>query len=188
MIALLLAGATLPARADPTAPIRLDADLGSTAGLAPDGQAVQLSVLARCPERWTVLEASVAVSQGDASVEASFPLTCTGLHQSFSVAVPSSGAPLELGQAEATADVVVKRGRTERVQDSQLVRVDPIVFVALADTALLESGGEAVSLDVTVACPVGATGQQSGLVVSQGPTLGGAPMCRYAMANATRST
>jgi hypothetical protein len=127
-----------------------------------------------------VVEASVAVSQADASGEVSFPLTCTGLYRTFWVTVQSSGASFQLGQAEATAVVVVERGRTERVQDSQLVRVDPIVFVALADTALLEGGGEAVLMDVTVACPVGANGQQSSLVVSQGQTLGSGsymPVC-----------
>ena len=180
VIALLLVGATLPARAQPTAPTRLDVDLASAAGLAPDGQSVQLSVLARCPERWTVVEASVAVSQADASGEASFPLTCTGLYRTFSVTVQSSDASFRLGQAEASAVVAVERGRTARVQDSQQVRVDPIVLVALADTALLEGAGEAVLIDVTVACPVGADGQQSSLVVSQGQTLGGGsyvPVC-----------
>lgn len=36
--------------------------LGSAATLTPDGQAATIEVIARCPERWTVLEASVTIS------------------------------------------------------------------------------------------------------------------------------
>lgn len=146
--------------------------LGSAAGLAPDGQSVALSLLAECPERWTVVEALVTVSQPQASGQASFPLTCTGAFQLFNVSVQSPGASFQLGEAQATAFVLIKRGRTEQVQESQVVRVEPTVFVDLADTALLEGGGEAVLIDVTTACPVGATGQQSYVNVSQGQASG----------------
>ncbi|HEV8648839.1 MAG TPA: hypothetical protein VG276_05395 [Actinomycetes bacterium] len=172
MVALLLAGGTLPAKAGPPVPTRLNVELGSAAGLAPDGQSVGISLLARCPERWTVLQALVTVSQPQASGQASFPLTCTGLFQAFTVTMHSSDAPFQLGQAQATASVRIQRGRTEQAQDSQLVRVEPTVLVDLADTALLEGGGEAVLLDVTAACPVGATGQQSYVNVSQGQASG----------------
>jgi ABC-type transporter Mla MlaB component len=77
----------------------------------------------------------------------------------FTVVVPSTGGTFELGEALATASVTIKRGRTERAQDSQVVQVQPTVFVDLADTARLESGGGAVLIDVTVACPVGANGR-----------------------------
>jgi hypothetical protein len=86
--------------------------------------------------------------------------------------VQSSGAPFQLGEAQGTAFVLIKRGRTEQAQDSEVVQVDPTVFVDLADTALLEGGGEAVSIDVTVACPVGSNGQQSYVNVSQGQASG----------------
>src|SRR5687767_6352377 len=61
------------------------------------------------------------------------------------------------------------------------VLVQPTVFVDLAGTARLESGGGAVLIDITVACPVGATGQQSYVNVSQGQTVSGngayVPVC-----------
>ncbi len=172
VVGLLLAGGALTAQASPPTPTRLDVQLHSAAGLAPDGQSVGISLLARCPERWTVVEGSVTVSQPQASGEASFPLTCTGLYQSFPVAVRSTGAPFRLGEAQATAFVLVKRGRIEQAQDSEVVRVEPTAFVDIADTAILEGGGEAVLIDVTTACPVGANGQQSYVNVSQGQASG----------------
>jgi hypothetical protein len=45
--------------------------------------------------------------------------------------------------------------------------VQPAVVVELADTAQLESGGGAVTIAVTVACPVGVTALMSSVNVSQ---------------------
>jgi hypothetical protein len=180
VVALLVAGAALPTEAHPRTPTRLEVVLHTATGLDPDGQTVFVNLIARCPEGWTVLESSVTVSQPQASGKGSFPLTCTDLFRSFSVAVPTSGAPFELGEAQATGFVLVKRGRTAQTQDSEVVSVDPIVFVDLADTALLEAGGAAVLLDVTTACAVGASGQQSYVNVSQGQTSGNGnyvPVC-----------
>ncbi len=58
-------------------------ELGSAARLAPDGRSVAIDLLAKCPERWTVEEAFVTVTQPQASGQASFSLTCTGSFQSF---------------------------------------------------------------------------------------------------------
>jgi hypothetical protein len=138
------------------------------AGLAPDARSIAVQVLASCPERWNVAEAVVTVSQPGASGQASFPLTCIGSARSFAVTVPSSGAAFQLGEAQVTATVVITRGRTMRADDAQVVPVQPTVLVELAETARLESGGAAVVIDVTVACPAGTNGLLSSLVVSQG--------------------
>jgi hypothetical protein len=147
-------------------------DIQSAATLTPDGQSITVQLLASCPERWTVVEAVVAVSQPQASGQASFPLTCIGSLRPFSVTVPSGGGTFQLGNAQASASVLIERGRTERAQDAGIVDVQPGVFVELADTARLESGGGAVLIDVTSACPVGANGQQSFVGVSQSPAYG----------------
>jgi hypothetical protein len=178
-IGLLGAGAAVPAEARLSpGPV---VDVQSAGGLAPDGGSITVQLLASCPERWTVVEAVVAVSQPQASGQASFPLTCIGSLRMFTVVVPSAAGTFELGDALATASVTVRRGKTERAQDSQLVQVQPTVFVDLADTARLESGGGAVLIDVDVACPVGANGQQSYVNVSQGQTSSGngtyVPIC-----------
>jgi hypothetical protein len=179
VIGLVGTSAAAPAEARPsTRPV---VDVQSAAGLSPDGGSITVQVLASCPERWTVVEAVVAVSQPEASGQASFPLTCIGSLRMFTVVVPSTGGTFVLGEALATASVTIQRGRTESAQDSQVVQVQPTVFVDLADTARLESGGGAILLDVTVACPVGATGQESRVGVWQGQTTFGSgtyvPIC-----------
>ena len=150
-------------------------DVQSVTGLAPDGRTIGVRVLASCPERWTVVQALVTVSQPGASGQASFPLTCIRDLRMFHVDVPSSGANFQLGEANVTASVVVKRGKTARAEDSETVTVQPTVLVELAESAQLESGGGAVVMDVTVACPSGTTGLESGLGVSQGETRGSGP-------------
>ena len=179
VIALLGAGAAAPAQARVSpGPV---VDIQSAGGLAPDGGSIVVQLLASCPERWTVFEAVVAVSQPQASGQASFPLTCIGSLRMVTVVVRSAGGTFELGEALATASLTIKRGKTERAQDSQLVQVQPTVFVDLADSARLEGGGGAVLIEVTVACPVGATGQESYVNVSQGQTTSGngtyVPIC-----------
>jgi hypothetical protein len=180
VIALLgLVGPTPPggARVSPEPTV----DVQTVAGLAPDAQSVGVQVLASCPERWTVVEAVVTVSQPGASGQASFPLTCIGSARTFFVTVPSAGGEFQLGDAQVIASVVINRGRTMRADDAQVVPVQPTVLVALAETARLESGGETLLMDVVVACPAGTNGLLSSLVVSQaGQSIGSGtytPIC-----------
>lgn len=146
--------------------------LQPVAGLAPDGSSMVVHVLASCPERWAVVEASVTVSQPGVSGRASFPLTCIGSLRSFFLTVPASGAPFQLGEVQVSASVVIERGNTARADDSLVVPVQPLVLVELADFARLESGNAAVVIDVTVTCHAETSGLESRLVVSQGRTLG----------------
>jgi hypothetical protein len=156
-------------------------DIHSAAGLAPDGRSINVNVLASCPERWTVVEAVVRISQPGGSGQASFPLTCIKSVRSFWVTVPASSGSFQLGSAQVTASVVIKRGKTARADDAEVVTVDPTVLVELAESAQVLDGGAAVLLDVTVACPVGTTGRESGLVVSQAGIVMGSgrytPIC-----------
>jgi len=169
-LALLTLLAASPAAARPaTAP---SVDVQSGAWLAPDGRSIGVQVIASCPERWSVVEASVSVSQPQGFGRASFPLTCIGSLRVFHLAVPVSSGTFVLGTAQATATVVVSRGKTQRAADSETLTVDPAVAVDLADTARLEPGGGAVTIDVTVACPAGATGVASRVGVFQGQTSG----------------
>jgi hypothetical protein len=175
----LLAAAAVPAEAGrPREPFL---DIHSAARLAPDGHSVTVDLLWSCPLRWTVVEAIVTVSQPQASGQASVPLECIDQVLPVSVTVQSSGGAFELGDAQVNASVLIKRGHTQRVEDAEVVDLQPSVFVDLADTAQLESGGGAVVIDVTVACPVGTTGQASSYVnVSQGQAGGFAnyvPIC-----------
>jgi Family of unknown function (DUF6299) len=156
-------------------------DIHSVGGLAPDGRSIGVQVLASCPERWTVVEAVVAVSQPQGSGQASFPLTCIGSIRNFFVTVPADTGTFALGQADATASVVIKRGKTASAQDAQTLQVDPTVAVDLDGSGRIVSGGAAVVLGVTVACPAGTTGRLSSVNVSQqGRTSGNGtylPVC-----------
>ena len=156
-------------------------DIHSAASMSPDGRSINVTVLASCPERWTVVQAVVRVSQPSGSGQASFPLTCIKSVRPFWVTVPAGTGSFQLGSAQVTASVVIQRGKTQRADDSQVVTVDPNVLVELDDSAQILDGGAAVLLDVTVACPVGTTGRESGLVVSQAGIVMGSgrytPIC-----------
>jgi hypothetical protein len=174
------AGAAAPAEARRLSP-GPTLDIHSAGAIAPDGGSITVQLLASCPERSTVVEAFVAVSQPQASGRAPFTLPCIGSIRLFTVVVPSSIGTFELGEAFATASMTIQRGKTERIQDSQVIDVQPTVFVELAETATLKDGGSAVVIDVTVACPVGASPQESYVNVSQGQATSGngtyVPIC-----------
>jgi hypothetical protein len=177
LVALTAPGAASPHRLTPGPSV----DIQQVASLAPDGRSLTVAVLASCPERWTVVEASVAVSQPQGSGRASFPLTCIGSVRGFSVPVSASTGVFDLSDAHVAARVVIQRGRTQQVQDEQAVDVQPGVVVELADSARIIDGGAAVVISVTVACPPPGVGLQSSLNVSQsGLVLGGGsytPIC-----------
>ena len=161
---------TAPAGARFQEPPFVDIQTGA-AGMSPDGRTIGVTVLASCPERWTVVEATVTVSQPSGSGQASFPLTCIKSIRSFSIAVPATTGSFQLGEAQVTATVVISRGKTARADDSEVLPVDPTVLVELAGSGQRVDDGRAVVLDVTVACPAGTTGRQSSLVVSQSPVI-----------------
>jgi hypothetical protein len=97
------------------------------------------------------------------------------------VTVPAAAGSFRLGEAQASASVVVKRGKTQGATDAQLLQVDPAVLVELAESARLESGGGAVVIGVTVACPAGTTRLESRINVSQSGLVSGngtyTPIC-----------
>ena len=156
LLALVVAGTAQPADAgkaqDPAIYLQ-------SVGLMPDSQAALVRLDVYCSEQQTVVDARVSVVQPQASGEAPFSPRCIG-RDIIEVAVPSDGV-FKTGQAQVSAVVVFRQGRTKEVRDVQVMRVGPIVTVALADGGRLEDGGKAMVIDVTVACPVGSTGQQS---------------------------
>lgn len=159
--------------ADARRPSPATVDLASSALLAPDGRSLTTSVIASCTERGTVLEARVTVTQPQASGSGTFALVCIGpFPRSFPVTVSATSGTFALGPAQATATVVVQRGRTEQAQDSAVVELEPSVAVDLAATATLLASGDAVSIDVTVACAPGPVGLQSYVAVSQDNVVG----------------
>jgi hypothetical protein len=157
LLGLVVARAAEPADAakaqDPAVYLR-------SAGLTPDSQAVVVRLDVYCSEPQTVVNARVSVAQSQASGEATFSPRCIG-RDIVEVTVPSSVGVFETGEAQVSALVAFRHGRTKEVRDSEVMRVGPIVTVTVADTGRLEDSRDTAVIDVTVACPVGSTGQQS---------------------------
>jgi hypothetical protein len=156
VLALVVAGTAQPAGAGKS---QAPAVYLQSIGLMPDSQAALVRLDVYCSEQQTVVDARVSVVQPQASGEAPFSPRCIG-RDIIEVAVPSDGV-FETGQAQVSAVVVFRQGRPREVRDAQVMRVGPVVTVALADEGRLETGGKALVIDVMVACPVGGTGQQS---------------------------
>ena len=182
VLALALAfvgGAVVPAAAAPSGDPTVQ--LGSSAGLAPDGKSVTIDVIASCPDRWRPVQATVTITQPQATGQGQIPIfSCNGSARPFRVTVGSTGGVFKLGAAQATAVVVVERGKTRRAQDSDAIQLDPTIEVRLPGAVGLIGGGEALAAGVSTACPPGATGAQSYVTISQGNTVGSGtftPVC-----------
>lgn len=128
------------------------------ASLAPDGRSMTFYLSSVCDRGWTIVEASVTVTQPQASGTGSFTPTCGRIPYNVLATVPATSDTFQTGPAEATAILVVQQGKTKQAQDSATLRVRPDVSVVLADQAVLEGDG-AVRIDVTVTCPMSAVGQ-----------------------------
>jgi hypothetical protein len=124
MVTALGAAIAAPAVADPKPKVTVE--IASTATLAEGGQAVVVDMTASCARNWQVLEAFVTVSQPQAGGTGSFPLTCTGQDQTFTVTVRSLDAAFEPGQAQASGFVLIlRRDQTQQAQDSAALQILP---------------------------------------------------------------
>jgi hypothetical protein len=172
-------GAAIPASAAPSG--NPTVDLGASAGLAYDGKSISIDVIASCPDKWRPVQATVTVTQPQATGQGQIPLfSCNGSARPFRVTVKSTGGVFKLGAAQATAVVVVERGKTARAQDSAAIQLEPTVEVRLPGAVGLLGGGSALDVGVSTACPPGASGAQSRVTISQGTAVGSGtftPVC-----------
>lgn len=141
--------------------------LREQAFVAPDGRSITFGVITQCDRKTNVIEARATAVQPQASGEATFIPRCTRLPEFVQVTVPSSGGSFVTGEAQFSARLVVREGRTKQVQDAAELRVRPTVSVVLADQAVLIGGGSAVEIDVIVTCPIAATGLGGHVVIYQ---------------------
>jgi hypothetical protein len=169
LVGLLVAGGAQVASAHRTA---LSVEILSEQTLvAPDGGSMTFDLSTVCDRTWTIVEASVSVTQPQASGTGSFTPNCGRIPYVVRATVPATSGTFQTGTAEATAVLVVQQGPTKRAQDSATVRVRPDVSVVLADQAVLEGDG-AVRIDVTVTCPMSAVGQGGGVRIYDGRIVG----------------
>jgi hypothetical protein len=146
--------------------------LSEQASLAPDGRSMTFNITTRCDRKWTIVDARVSVTQPQASGEGSFTPACNRLTTVVGVTVPALDGSFQTGEAQASALLIVREGRTKEARDSTLVRVRPSVGVRVADQGVLDGGGQAVRIDVTVTCPVSSNGRGGQVTVYQGQVAG----------------
>lgn len=140
--------------------------------LTPDGRSITFDLATTCDRKWTVLTAQVSVVQAHASGEASFTPRCARLSYGVRVTVPALDGSFQTGDAQVSALLVVQQGKTKEARDSASLRARPSLSVLLADEATLDSGGEAVRIDVTVTCPPTSTGRGGEVRVYDGQVAG----------------
>ena len=169
MVGLLMAGGAQVVSAHRTA---LSVEiLSEQALLAPDGRSMTFDLETVCDRTWTIVEASVTVTQPQASGTGSFTPNCGRIPYVVRATVPATSGTFQTGPADVTAVLIVKEGRTKQARDSASLRVRPDVSVVLADQALLDGDG-AVRIDVTVTCPMSAVGQGGDVRIYDGAVVG----------------
>ena len=143
--------------------------------LSPDGRSMTFDIATTCDRKWTVVTAQVSVVQAQGSGEASFTPRCARLTYGLRVTVPALDGSFKTGDAQVSAVLVVLQGKTKEARDSGSLRARPSMSVVLADRAVLDGGGEAVQIDVTVTCPPTSVGRGGEIRVYDGRVVGTGP-------------
>ena len=129
-----------------------------------------MDVTVTCPVGWTWVSGHLNLLHSDrAGGGGTFSASCTGTAQvARSRAV--NGNRFTLGNWNASAYVTIARsGQTARADTARTIRLEPGVTARVADQGQLTgTSGGGVRLALAVACPIGATGQQSSVTVTQG--------------------
>jgi hypothetical protein len=169
LVGLLLAGGAQVAQAHRTElQVQIDSDQSS---ITPDGRSMRFHITTKCDRKWTIVEATVSVTQSQASGEGPFTPSCNRLTNGVTVTVPAVQGTFQTGPAQAHVVLVVGQGPNKRAEDSASLRVRPSVSAFLDDTATLQGDGSLV-IDVTVTCPMSAVGQGGQVRIYDGQIVG----------------
>jgi hypothetical protein len=149
--------------------------------LEPSGEYANVDVTVTCPVGWTWSYGRLYVLQGDRGGAGTFSGTCTGTPQTAHARVVN-GNRFQLGDWTATAYVgIVTSGQQATATSTRTISLKPGVTARIADQGQLTgTSGGGVSIAVAVACPIGATGEESSVTVSQETARGQAvftPTC-----------
>jgi hypothetical protein len=157
-------------------------EIAPSGTLEPNRQYAVVDVTVTCPEGWTWSRGSLYILRQDRGGSGTFSAPCTGTAQVAHVRVVN-GNKFELGNWSAQAYVGIERnGQQVTATSTRTIRLEPGVTARIADQGQLSgTSGGGVRIAVAVACPTGATGQESHVTVSQdGTTFGRAfftPTC-----------
>jgi hypothetical protein len=167
----------------PSSPaVSASVEIAASGTLEPNGVYANVDVTATCPVGWTWSSGSLYVLQNDRGGAGSFSVPCTGTPQVGQARVVN-GNRFTLGNWTAKAYVtIVRNGQEVKATSTRTIRLEPGVTARIADQGQLTgTSGAGVRIAVAVACPIGATGQESSVTVSQdGTALGRAfftPTC-----------
>lgn len=164
-----------PPKPPPTQPpsASVAIEIAAAGTLEPSRQYANVDVTVTCPVGWTWVRGGLSIRQSEPGGAGSFQASCTGSPEAVRVRVVN-GNKWTLGNATATAHVTIARNGQESSHSSQrVIRLEPGVVVRVADQGQLTgTAGAGVRIAVAVACPGGATGQQSSVTVSQGGATG----------------
>jgi hypothetical protein len=167
---------TAPATAEVTIAI---ADTGT---LEPSGVYANVDVTVTCPLGWSWVSGSLYLLHTDrAGGTGSFDATCTGTPQVGRARVVN-GNRFTLGSWNGQAYVrIARNGQEVQASSARPVRLEPGVTARIADQGQLTgTSGSGLRIAIAVACPIGATGSQSFITVTQGTASGTAaftPTC-----------
>jgi hypothetical protein len=187
-VALIIGSATVVAAKPPPKPPPPSTSPSIAVGVAPSGtlepsgEYANVDVTVTCPTGWSWSYGRLYVLQGDRGGAGTFSVSCTGTPQVARARVVN-GMRFQLGNWNATAYVgIVRNGQQATATSSRTIRLEPGVTARVAiEGQLTGTSGGGVRIAVAVACPIGATGQESYVTVSQGGTaLGRAfftPIC-----------
>jgi hypothetical protein len=153
----------------PQPPPSVAVTIAPTGTLEPSGEYANVDVTVTCPTGWTWSYGRLYVLRGSQGGAGTFTAGCTGTAQTARARVVN-GMRFQLGDWTATAYVgIVRSGQQATATSTRTIALQPGVFAQIAPQGQLTgTSGGGVSLALKVACPVGATGQQSTLTVTQG--------------------
>jgi chitinase len=139
--------------------------------LEPNMEYATVDVTVTCTEGWTWSYGYLNVLQGDRGGGGTFTVPCTGTAQVARSRVVN-GNRFTLGNWTASAHVGISRnGQQVTATSTRSIRLEPGVTAQVANQGQLTgTSGGGVRLAVAVACPIGATGQESYVTVSQNGT------------------
>jgi hypothetical protein len=160
-----------PSSSPPPPSASVTIEIAPSGTLEPNRVYANVDVTVTCPEGWTLSRGSLYVLQNDRGGSGSFSASCTGTAQVARARVVN-GNKFTLGNWSATAYVgIVRNGQEVTATSTRTIRLVPGVTARVADQGQLTgTSGGGVRIAVAVACPTGATGQESHVTVSQGGT------------------
>lgn len=169
LVGVLVVGLAPPALAHRT---QLEVEIISDqSSITPDGRSMRFHITTKCDPKWTIVEATVSVTQAQASGQGPFTPSCGRITYGVTVTVPVVTGTFQTGPAQAHVVLVVGQGPNKRAEDSGSLRVRPSVWAVLGDTATLQGDGSLV-IDVTVTCPMSAVGRGGQVRIYDGQIVG----------------